>query len=375
MDEHGRRWATAMGEGWATVGEGGKIHPSPMNAGTERPGAEQRRRVAAGRKAIPEMNPTEQEAEGTLAGTDTLTRSSLDQYLAELRRFPPLSGAEEAEAARLARAGDSDALERLVGANLRFVVAVAKKFRGRGMAFEDLIAAGNVGLLTAARKFEAERGHKFISYAVHWIRQAIMAALAEHGQVMRLPINRGSDLVRVAQAIERMQAKLGREPTPGELAKDTGLSLDVVQSLAALRRPAVRLGAPRHASDDDGWEVDLTDERSDTARQAMDAARLEVIERALSSLPSRQAKVLRLRYGLGEREHTLEEIGTLLGVSRERARQLNQAALDRLRCDPGLAAEAGHEPSVRALGRRKPTKRGKSRKSELEFCQQAEAME
>jgi RNA polymerase primary sigma factor len=260
-------------------------------------------------------------------------RDILDQYLYEVSTYPLLKGTEEIDIARKIRAGDADALQELVKRNLRFVISVAKKYQNRGLPLIDLIGEGNVGLLTAARKFDPDQGVKFISYAVWWIRQAILSSLARQGRTVRVPLNRTADLSRIIKASEILRQKMRREPTPEELAQLTGLSVDVVQSLAALNTGDVRLDAPMDPDGDRSLiERFVADEMPDTEEEAMNRFLTDEIESALNTLPPRDAKVLRLYFGLeGGREHTLEEIGSMLGVTRERVRQLRDRALKRLR--------------------------------------------
>ena len=257
----------------------------------------------------------------------------LDQYLYEVSKTPLLTAQQEIAIARLVRGGDDEAMQELVKRNLRFVISVAKKYQNRGLALTDLIGEGNVGLLTAARKFDPDQGVKFISYAVWWIRQAILAALARHGRTVRVPLNRTADLSRIVRTSETLRQDLRREPTPEEIAKATGLSLDVVQSLVALNTSEVRLDAPLDPEGDRSLiERFIADQQGDPEDAAMDTFLSEEIEQALRTLPARDAKVLRLYFGLaGGREHTLEEIGGMLGVTRERVRQLRDRALKRLR--------------------------------------------
>jgi RNA polymerase primary sigma factor len=260
-------------------------------------------------------------------------RDILDQYLYEVSLTPLLTQPQEIAIARKVRAGDQEAMQELVKRNLRFVISVAKKYQNRGLALTDLIGEGNVGLLTAARKFDPDQGVKFISYAVWWIRQAILAALARHGRTVRVPLNRTADLSRIVRTSETLRQELRREPTPEEVANAVGLSVEVVQSLAALNTAEVRLDAPLDP-DGDRSLIDrfIADDQADAEAQAMDQFLSEEIERALRTLPARDAKVLRLYFGLdGGREHTLEEIGAMLGVTRERVRQLRDRALKRLR--------------------------------------------
>ena len=257
----------------------------------------------------------------------------LDQYLFEVSRTPLLTVSQEIAVAKRVRNGDEDAMRELVRRNLRFVISVAKKYQNRGMPLTDLIGEGNVGLMTAAKKFDPEQGVKFISYAVWWIRQSILASLARHGRTVRVPLNRTADLSRIIRTAEVLRQELQREPTPEELAKSTGLTLEVVQSLAALNTAEVRLDAPLDADGDRSLIDRFTAEMPvDAEEEVMSHFRAEEVARALRSLPARDSKVLSLYFGLdGGREHTLEEIGAMLGVTRERVRQLRDRALKRLR--------------------------------------------
>jgi RNA polymerase primary sigma factor len=260
-------------------------------------------------------------------------RDILDQYLFEVSKTPLLTAQQEIAIARKVRAGDEEAMQELVKRNLRFVISVAKKYQNRGRSLSDLIGEGNVGLMTAARKFDPDQGVKFISYAVWWIRQAILASLARQGRTVRVPLNRTADLSRIIRTAETLRQELRREPTPEEIAGVTGLSIDVVQSLAALNTADVRLDAPLDPEGDRSLiERFIADEQGDAEERAMDNFLSEEIDSALRTLPPRDAKVLRLYFGLdGGREHTLEEIGGMLGVTRERVRQLRDRALKRLK--------------------------------------------
>lgn len=260
-------------------------------------------------------------------------RDILDQYLFEVSKTPLLTSEQEVAIARRVVAGDPEAMHELVTRNLRFVISVAKKYQNRGLALSDLIGEGNLGLLTAARKFDPDQGVKFISYAVWWIRQSILAALARQGRTVRVPLNRTADLSRIVRSAATLRQELEREPTPEEIANATGLAVDVVQSLVTLNSADVRLDAPVDAEGDMSLSDRFTaDEQSDPETQVMEQLLTEEIDRALRLLPARDAKVLRLYFGLNDgREHTLEEIGGLLGVTRERVRQLRDRALKRLR--------------------------------------------
>ena len=260
-------------------------------------------------------------------------RDILDQYLFEVSQTPLLSAQQEMAIARLVQAGDADAMQELIKRNLRFVISVAKKYQNRGLGLSDLIGEGNLGLLTAARKFDPDQGVKFISYAVWWIRQSILAALARHGRTVRVPLNRTADLSRITRISEVLRQELRREPTPEEIAGQTGLSVDVVRALAALNTAEIRLDSPLDPEGERSL-IDrfIAEEQGNPEDRAMEQFLAEQIELALRTLPARDAKVLRLYFGLdGGREHTLEEIGGMLGVTRERVRQLRDRALKRLR--------------------------------------------
>jgi RNA polymerase primary sigma factor len=259
-------------------------------------------------------------------------RDILDQYLHEVARTPLLTQAQEIAVARRIQAGDEDAMRELVTRNLRFVISVAKKYQNRGMALTDLIGEGNLGLMTAARKFDPDQGVKFISYAVWWIRQSILAALARHGRTVRVPLNRTADLSRIIRASETLRQELGREPTPEEVGAATSLTVDVVQALAALNTAEVRLDAPLDPDGDRSLIDRFAVSELNAEDEAMERFLSEEVARALTTLSPRDARVLRLYFGLdGGREHTLEEIGQMLGVTRERVRQLRDRALKRLR--------------------------------------------
>jgi RNA polymerase primary sigma factor len=264
-------------------------------------------------------------------------RESLDFYLQEISRIPLLSAAEEKDLARRAFKGDVDAQEKLARHNVRFVVSVAKKFQNRGVPLMDLIGEGNLGLMTAARKFDPDRGVKFISYAVWWIRQAIQAALARHGRPVRVPLNRTADLNRLGRTTQLLNERLGRAPTTEELVSATGLTREAVRALSALHVEAVRLDHPVREADDRGRMerfVPLTQEGTDAAMLAK--SRTDDLEQALGALAPRDAKVLRLYFGLDDgNSHTLEEIGRMMGVTRERIRQLRDRALRQLREEYG----------------------------------------
>jgi len=270
-----------------------------------------------------------------LAGFDNSIeeKTALDQYLRDVSRHELISPDKEKELGALAQKGDKDAIQELARANLRFVISVAKKYQNRGVALTDLIQEGNVGLVTAARKFDPEQGVKFISYAVWWIRQAILASLANHGRVVRVPLNRASDLARIFREKERLKQELKREPTSDELGKAAELTPELTESLQALNASEIRLDAPiGDLEDSQLFERFVTEEATEPEQEVEGRLLTQAVGEALSILEARDATVLRLYFGLeGEREHTLEEIGNKLGVTRERIRQLRDRALRRVR--------------------------------------------
>jgi len=245
---------------------------------------------------------------------------SLDQYLREISAYPLIDRQEEGELAKRIRRGDREALEKLVNSNLRFVVSIAKKYQNQGVALADLINEGNLGLIRAAEKFDETRGVKFISYAVWWIRQAILQALAEQSRIVRVPLNRAGEL-------------LGREPTVGELAEGLDVDADELYKTMSIAMAHLSLDAPLVPGEDNKLLDYLPDEyRPGPEQEAFEKALRTNVEAALSTLKPREAKILRLYYGLdGEEAMTLEEIGQQLGVTRERVRQIKERALARLR--------------------------------------------
>lgn len=270
-------------------------------------------------------------------------QTALDQYLRDVSRHELITPDMEKILGARAQRGDEEAVQELAKANLRFVISVAKKYQNRGVSLTDLIQEGNVGLVTAARKFDPEQGVKFISYAVWWIRQAILASLANHGRAVRVPLNRASDLARIFREKERLKQELGRDPTPEELSKATDLTPELIESLQTLNAAEIRLDAPIGDSEDSQLvERFITEEAAEPELEVENRLLTESVSEALATLDARDAKVLRLYFGLeGEREHTLEEIGNMLGVTRERIRQLRDRALRRLReGDKGAALES-----------------------------------
>lgn len=258
---------------------------------------------------------------------------SLTHYLTEIRAYPLLTRAEEAALAKRIRAGDTDALNELVCANLRFVVSVAKKYYQPHVALADLVNEGNLGLIRAAERFDESKGVKFISYAVWWVRQAIVQALTEHANIIRVPLSRATVVHRIGRRTNALRHTLGREPTEAEIAEELDLSDQELASTLAITRSTVSLDAPNGSDDGAGLsELLADDDGTPTDQEAAEADAGNCIEAALHQLRPRDQSVLRLYFGLGPGDPmTLEEIGALYGITRERVRQIKDHALARIR--------------------------------------------
>jgi len=258
---------------------------------------------------------------------------ALDLYLREISNYPLLSREEEIELAQRIQQGDQEALDTLIKANLRFVVSVAKKYQNQGVSLADLINEGNVGLIRAAHRFDANRGIKFISYAVWWIRQAILQALAEQGRIVRVPLGRASTIYRIGQHRSSLIQELGREPTTNEVAENLDLDLDEVEHTLTLTRKHLSLDAPIGPGHDGRLMDYLPDRFSPPAdSETYERALAQTIETTLATLSPREAKILKLYYGIdGHEPMTLDQIGSTLGITRERVRQIKEKALSRLR--------------------------------------------
>jgi RNA polymerase primary sigma factor len=258
---------------------------------------------------------------------------SLDQYLRDISAYPLISREEEAELARRIRVGDQEALDKLVRSNLRFVVSVAKKYQNQGVSLSDLINEGNLGLIRAAHKFDETKGIKFISYAVWWIRQAILQALAEQSRIVRVPLNRAGTLHRIGRRANALLQELGREATHAEIAEGMDITEEEVAKTMSISQVHLSLDAPLTPGEDNRLLDYLADTINPTPdEQTFEKALTDAIVDSLASLKEREAKILRLYFGLDEAEPmTLEEIGTLLGITRERVRQIKEKALSRLR--------------------------------------------
>jgi RNA polymerase primary sigma factor len=265
--------------------------------------------------------------------TDNRTKQSIEKYLEEIGGYSPLAPEEEVDLARLIRKGNARALDKLVKANLRFVISVAKEYQGQGLPLQDLISEGNLGLIKAAQRFDETRGFKFISYAVWWIRQSILQALAEQSRVVRLPLNRVGAINKVGRALEELEKKYGREPSMEEIADK--MEMTAYEVADVLKTSARHLSLDEPFKEDEGnslldiLESDRYAPPDDTLMQ--ESLQVE-IDKVLSTLKPREAEIIRLYFGLdGDRPLTLEEIGEHFKLTRERVRQIKEKALRRLR--------------------------------------------
>ncbi|MEX2233069.1 MAG: RNA polymerase sigma factor RpoD/SigA [Cyclobacteriaceae bacterium] len=258
---------------------------------------------------------------------------SLDKYLQEIGKVDLLTPDEEVELARRIKEGDQIALEKLTKANLRFVVSVAKQYQNQGLSLGDLINEGNLGLIKAAQRFDETRGFKFISYAVWWIRQSILQALAEQSRIVRLPLNRVGSLNKISRTFSDLEQKYEREPSPEELAEVLDVSTAEVVDTMKISGRHVSMDAPFVQGEENSLLDVLENDSEETPDSGLmsDSLRREV-QRSLSTLTQREADVITLYFGLnGERSLTPEEIGEKFNLTRERVRQIKEKAIRRLR--------------------------------------------
>jgi RNA polymerase primary sigma factor len=258
---------------------------------------------------------------------------SLDKYLQEIGKVELLVPQEEIELARRIKKGDQKALEKLTKANLRFVVSVAKQYQNQGLSLGDLINEGNLGLIKAAKRFDETRGFKFISYAVWWIRQSILQALAEQSRIVRLPLNRVGALNKIGKAFSTLEQEFEREPSASELAEELDMSLFEVSDTLKISGRHLSMDAPFAQGEDNRLLDVIQDSRQPSPDSGlMEESLREEVRRALSTLSEREAQVIRLYFGL-DQEHslTLEEIGEKFNLTRERVRQIKEKAIRRLR--------------------------------------------
>ena len=258
--------------------------------------------------------------------------ASLDKYLQEIGREELITVEEEVELAARIKKGDRRALEKLTKANLRFVVSVAKQYQNQGLSLPDLINEGNLGLIKAAEKFDETRGFKFISYAVWWIRQSILQALAEQARIVRLPLNQVGSLNKITKALAKFEQENERRPSSEELANIIGLPVDKIGDTLKVQGRHISVDAPFVEGEDNSLlDVLVNDDSPMADRTLVNESLSKEIDRALDTLTPRENDIVRMFFGIGGPEMTLEEIGSTFGLTRERVRQIKEKAIRRLR--------------------------------------------
>ncbi len=258
---------------------------------------------------------------------------SLDKYLHEISKIDLLTSEVEVELAKKIKQGESGALEKLINANLRFVVSVAKQYQNQGLALPDLINEGNLGLIKAAQRFDETRGFKFISYAVWWIRQAILQALAEQSRIVRLPLNKIGSINKVNKAFSKLEQEYQREPTAKEISEILELTPELIEEAFKHSGPHVSMDAPISDEEKNNlYEVLLNDDSISPDDKLISHSLQTEIDRSLGTLTERESDILKYYFGLnGIRAHTLEEIGEKFSLTRERVRQIKEKAIKKLK--------------------------------------------
>jgi RNA polymerase primary sigma factor len=258
--------------------------------------------------------------------------ASLDKYLQEIGREELITIEEELDLAQRIRQGDKDALEKLTRANLRFVVSVAKQYQNQGLSLPDLINEGNLGLIKAAEKFDETRGFKFISYAVWWIRQSILQALAEQSRIVRLPLNQVGSLNKINKAFSKFEQEFERTPSPEELANILELPKEKVSDTLRVSGRHVSVDAPFSDGEENSLlDVLINNDSPNADRTLLNESLGKEIERSLATLTERERDIVKYFFGIGVQDMTLEEIGERFGLTRERVRQIKEKAIRRLR--------------------------------------------
>ena len=260
---------------------------------------------------------------------------ALDKYLVEIGRVPMISVDEEIELAQAIRKGGREgerAKDKLVKSNLRFVVSVAKQYQHQGLSLTDLIDEGNIGLVKATEKFDETRGFKFISYAVWWIRQSILQALAEQSRIVRLPLNQVGSLNKISKAFSKFEQENERRPSPEELADELEIPVDKISDTLKVSGRHISVDAPFVEGEDNSLlDVLVNDDSPMADRSLVNESLAREIDRALSTLTEREKEIIQMFFGIGQQEMTLEEIGDKFGLTRERVRQIKEKAIRRLR--------------------------------------------
>ncbi len=258
--------------------------------------------------------------------------ASLDKYLQEIGREDLITVEEEVELAQRIKKGDRQALEKLTRANLRFVVSVAKQYQNQGLSLPDLINEGNLGLIKAAEKFDETRGFKFISYAVWWIRQSILQALAEQSRIVRLPLNQVGSLNKINKALSQFEQENERRPSTDEISGILDMPADKIAEAMKISGRHISVDAPFVEGEDNSLlDVLVNDDSPIADKSLINESLSREIDRALSTLTERESEIIKMFFGIGYQEMTLEEIGENFGLTRERVRQIKEKAIRRLR--------------------------------------------
>ena len=258
--------------------------------------------------------------------------ASLDKYLQEIGREDLITVEEEVELAQRIKNGDRKALEKLTRANLRFVVSVAKQYQNQGLSLPDLINEGNLGLIKAAEKFDETRGFKFISYAVWWIRQSILQALAEQSRIVRLPLNQVGSLNKINKALSQFEQENERRPSAEEVSEILELPADKISEAMKISGRHISVDAPFVEGEDNSLlDVLVNDDSPIADKSLMSESLSKEIDRALATLTERESEIIKMFFGIGYQEMTLEEIGDKFGLTRERVRQIKEKAIRRLK--------------------------------------------
>lgn len=264
---------------------------------------------------------------------DMFNDSSISWYLEEINKIPLLTREEEDFLARRAREGDEESKNKLIQANLRFVVSIAKKYQTSGISLLDLINEGNMGLIKAAEKFDPDRGFHFISYAVWWIRQAIILAISQKASLIRLPLNRTADMQKIEKVHKALESKLGREPTASEIAENLDMDDEEINHLRNITQDFVSLDSTFGDSDDTAIVNTIVDKNSESPdKDILDESLRDALEEVLDTLTESEKKIIKMRFGLDDYEPmSLQQIGDKFNLSKERIRQIEKKAIRRLR--------------------------------------------